>query len=385
MWPINRPHTTSSADGKHDARRAFTQSSGSLRVLSLGLSRGLSLGLSVMVYALRRCLKAIPIMFCAAVLTFVIVRLLPGDPAAQLVSGMAATPQGLNTMRHQLGVDISIPQQLMRYLLALVQGNWGRSFVTGEPVRTALMQRLPATLELTLCAVVLTVLSGIPLGATAALYPGRWPDRFCLFVTSASASLPSFFIGLGLIYVFYFRLGWAPEPIGRLNALLVAPPIHTGFLLIDALRDHDGASWRDALAHLALPACTLTAFGIAPLARTTRSALLASLDSDAVRTAKSLGLPFRTVFLSYALAPAAPALVISMGMIASYMVGASVAVEKVFAWPGMGSYALDALASADYAPLQGFILSVAIIFTVLNLLIDLCLMALDPRVRLRNR
>jgi len=337
---------------------------------------------------LRPLLSAIPVVLCAAILTFILVRLLPGDPAAHLLSGMAATPQGLATMRHQLGLDVSIPKQLLRYLLALAQGNWGVSFVTGEPVRAALLQRLPATLELTLCALVLTLLLAVPLGSAAALYPGRWPDRLCLLITSAGASLPSFFIGLGLIYVLYFRLGWVPEPIGRLNALTLPPVSHTGFLLIDTLwwrQDGDGPSWRDALAHLVLPAITLAIFGIAPLARATRSGLLTTLDSDPVRTARTLGLPSRTIFRAYALAPALPTLLTSIGMVASYMLGASVAVEKVFAWPGMGTYALDALANADYAPLQGFVLCIAIVFTLLNLSIDLLLLALDPRARTRLR
>ena len=332
---------------------------------------------------LRRCLSALPVVAFAAVLTFVLVRLLPGDPAAHLLSGMAATPQGLATMRHQLGLDVSMPKQLLRYLLALAHGNWGVSFVTGEPVLEALRQRLPATLELTVCGLILTLLLAIPLGAAAACYPGRWPDRLCLAITSAGASLPSFFIGLVLIYVFYFRLGWVAEPIGRLNALGTTPVSHTGFLLIDTLWNRDGAGWRDALAHILLPALTLAIFGIAPLARATRSGLLTTLESDPVRTARSLGLPFRTIFRAYAFAPAVPALLTSIGMITSYMLGASVAVEKVFAWPGMGSYALDALANADYAPLQGFILCIAIVFTLLNLAIDLLLLAVDPRARTR--
>lgn len=337
----------------------------------------------LIVTVLRRCASAVPIILCAAILTFVLVRLLPGDPAAHLLTGMAATPQGLAAMRHQLGLDVSLPEQLLRYLLALAHGNWGASFVTGEPVRAALLQRLPATLELTFCGMVLTLLLAIPLGTVAALYPGRWPDRFCLAVTSAGASLPSFFIGLGLIYVFYFRLGWMAEPIGRLNALRLTPVSHTGFLLIDTLWDHDAPSWHDALAHIVLPALTLAVFGMAPLARATRSALLTTLDSDPVRTAKTLGLPYRTVFRAYVLAPAVPTLLTSIGMITSYMLGAGVAVEKVFAWPGIGSYALDALASADYAPLQGFILCIAIVFTLLNLAIDLLVLALDPRTRTR--
>lgn len=329
----------------------------------------------------RLLFRALPVMLFAVVFTFVLVRCLPGDPAAQLVSGMAATSTGIADLRHRLGLDVSMFVQLRTYLTALLHGDWGTSFVTGEPVWSALTARLPATLELTIGGFILALLIALPLGTAAALRPGRWPDRVCRAFCSTGASLPSFFVGLALIYLFYFRLGWAPEPSGRLDPFISAPPVHTGFLLIDSALAADGVAWCDALRRLVLPTVTMALFGAAPLARITRSTLLDTLASDPVRTARSLGLPPRKILWLYAFAPAAPAIVTSAGMILSYMLGANVAVEKVFAWPGIGSYALDALAASDYAPLQGFILCITLLFTVLNLAVDLLVVALDPRAR----
>ncbi|MGI4862192.1 MAG: ABC transporter permease [Janthinobacterium lividum] len=333
---------------------------------------------------LRRAAGALPVVAGAAVFTFFLARLLPGDPAAHLASGLGATPEGLAALRHRLGLDVNLPLQFWRYLRALLQGDWGQSFMTGEAVRDSLLARLPASLELTFCGFAVSLCAGVTLGTAAALRPGRWPDHLCRLVGSIGGSLPSFFIALLLIYIFYFRLGWAPEPTGRLDPLLLAPPVRTGFLLIDAALAGDAHAWTDAARRLLLPAGTMALFGLAPIARITRSALLDALGGDAVRTVRSLGLPQHVVLRDYALAQAAPAIVTTLGMVFSYMLGANVAVEKVFAWPGIGSYALDALAASDYAPLQGFILCVALVFVVLNLLVDLLVAWLDPRARQRR-
>ncbi|MCY0385712.1 ABC transporter permease [Robbsia sp. Bb-Pol-6] len=330
---------------------------------------------------LRRVLGALPVVAGAAVFTFFLARLLPGDPVAHLASGLGATPEGLAALRHRLGLDLSLPRQFWRYLRALLQGDWGHSFMTGDAVRDDLRTRLPASLELTVCGFAVSLCAGLALGVAAALRPGRWPDHLCRMVASVGGSLPSFFIALLLIHVCYFRLGWAPEPTGRLDPLLLAPPARTGFLLIDAALAGDAVAWTDAARHLLLPAGTMALFGVAPIARIARSALLEALGGDAVRTARSLGLPAHVVLRDYALAQAAPAIVTTLGMVFSYLLGANVAVEKVFAWPGIGSYALDALAASDYAPLQGFILCVALVFVILNLLVDLLVAWLDPRAR----
>lgn len=334
---------------------------------------------------LWRMLAMATVVFAAVIFTFVLARLLPGDPAAHLAVGVEATPEGLAALRRRLGLDVGIGTQLWRYLCGILTGDWGYSFSTGEPVFSALRERVPATLELTACGFLLSLAIGMPLGLAAALHPRRWPDTLCRVLTSAAGSVPSFFVALALIYVFYVHLGWAPEPVGRLDPLLTAPPVHTGFLLIDAALVGDWPGWRDAAQRLMLPALTMAIFAGAPLARIVRSAMLGALASDPVRTARSLGLPRSTVLIHYALAQALPAIVTAIGMILSFLLGANVAVEKVFAWPGIGTYALDALGAADYAPLQGFILCVAVLFAVLNLTIDVIVGMLDPRTRKGTR
>ncbi len=193
-----------------------------------------------------------------------------------------------------------------------------------------------------------------------------------------------FFSGLLLVYVFYYRLGWAPAPLGRLDVFYSAPDEVTGFYLIDSLIAGDLDTFRAALTQLVLPAVTLGFFALAPIARITRAAMLAALSSDFVRTAKANGLSPRVVIVTYAFRNAMLPVVTTLGMVFSFLLGANVLVEKVFAWPGIGSYAVEALIKSDFAPVQGFVLIMAILYIILNLLIDLLYGIIDPRVRMEG-
>ena len=325
-----------------------------------------------------RVLATLPILFGAVVFTFLLTRVLPGDPAAFLASGPNAGPEEIAQMRARMGLDRPLPEQLWHYLVQLARGDWGRSHTTGQPVIEDLWQRLPASLELCIAAFALTLLVALPLGTAAALRPRSAWDRACTLLSVGGSCVPG--IALLLVYVFYFLLGWAPEPTGRIDALLEPPPLRTGFLLIDATL---AARW-DALAsaagRLALPAISMALFSLAPLARLTRASLLGVLRGDAVRAARALGLPRRAVLAS-ALHLALLPVVTSAGMVFSYLLGANEVIEKVFAWPGIGSYALDALMAADHAPLQGFVLVVASLFVGVNLAVDLLQGRIDPRGR----
>jgi ABC-type dipeptide/oligopeptide/nickel transport system permease component len=197
-------------------------------------------------------------------------------------------------------------------------------------------------------------------------------------------SLPVFFTGLLLVYAFYFLLGWAPAPLGRLDIFFSPPPQVTGFYTIDSLIARDFATFRAALAQLLLPALTLAIFSLAPIARMTRASMLAVLASDFVRTARASGLSSRTVIVTYAFRNAMLPVVTTLGMVFSFLLGANVLVEKVFAWPGIGSYAIEALIASDYAPVQGFVLTMAILYVLLNLSIDLLYGVIDPRVRIEG-
>lgn len=327
----------------------------------------------------RRLLGAIPSLFAVIVVTFVIMRLLPGDPAA-FFAGAAATEEAVAQIRTQLGLDESIFTQFWIYLQALAQGDMGRSFTTGQPVTTDLLERMPASLELTLLGLLIAVVIGLPLGMLAATHPNSWVDHLCRLLTTSGVCLPTFFTGLVLIYIFYYLLGWAPAPMGRLD-LFSSPPTHvTGFYLIDSALIGDWELFRAALAQLILPAISLALFALAPLARMTRAGLLGVLNSDFIRTARANGLSRQTILWRYALRNSLLPVVNTMGMVFSYLLGINVLVEKVFAWPGIGSYALEALMSSDYAPVQGFVLAIAVLYVLLNLTVDVTCSLIDPRM-----
>ena len=331
--------------------------------------------------ALRRLATALPVIAGVIVVTFLLTRALPGDPAVYF-AGPAASQQAIDQIRHQLGFDRSLPVQFVDYVERLAHGDLGTSLTTGQPVMTELLTRLPASAELTLLALLLSVAIAVPLGVAAAMRPGSLVDHACRIVTTAGVSLPTFFTGLLLVYVFYYLLGLAPAPLGRLDVYATAPPQHTGFYLVDSLLAGDFETFRAALAQLVLPAATMAIFSLAPLARITRAAMLSVLGGEFIRTARASGLSRRRVVVVYAFRNAVLPVITTLGMVFSFLLGANVLVEKVFAWPGIGSYAVDALIASDYAPVQGFVLLMALLYVGLNLMIDLVYGFVDPRVRL---
>jgi ABC-type dipeptide/oligopeptide/nickel transport system permease component len=330
-----------------------------------------------------RLLTTIPSVIGVIVVTFLLTRVLPGDTAAYF-AGPTASAQAIAEIRSKLGLDQPLPQQFLTYVMALMKGDLGQSLTTGQPVTKDLAARLPASAELTLSGLLLAMSVALPLGVLAAVRQGSWIDHLCRVVATAGVSLPVFFTGLLLVYVFYFVLGWAPAPLGRLDVFLSEPPRVTGFLLIDTLVAGDLAAFRAALSQLILPAVTLAIFSLAPITRMTRASMLAVLGADFVRTARASGLTNTKVIGAYAFRNAMLPVVTTLGMVFSFLLGANVLVEKVFAWPGIGSYAVEALIASDYAPIQGFVLTMAIMYVMLNLLIDLLYGIIDPRVRLEG-
>jgi peptide/nickel transport system permease protein len=331
--------------------------------------------------ALSRLGTAVPSLVGVVIVTFLLTRVLPGDTASYF-AGPVASPEAIAQIKAQLGLDQTLPVQFGRYVSDLARGDLGTSLGTGQPVLREIATRLPASAELTLCGLLLAVVVAVPMGILAALRQGSWVDHLCRVLTTAGVSLPVFFTGLLAVYVFYFLLGWAPSPLGRLDAFSSAPPAVTNFYLVDSLLAGDSETFLAALSQLALPALTLALFALAPLARITRASMLAALDSDFIRTARASGLAGRTVVVTYAFRNAMLPVVTTLGMVFSFLLGANVLVEKVFAWPGIGSYAIEALIAADYAPVQGFVLAMAFLYVLLNLLIDLAYGLLDPRTRI---
>jgi ABC-type dipeptide/oligopeptide/nickel transport system permease component len=333
------------------------------------------------VLILKRLLGALPNLFGIVLITFLLTRALPGDPAA-FFAGPAGTQEAVEEVRQKLGLNRTLPEQFWIYLKDLARGDLGQALSTGLPVRDEIVTRLPASLELVLASLLFAVAIAIPLGIAAARHPNSWIDHACRLVTTAGVSLPTFFTGLLLAYLFYFVLGWAPSPIGRLDPYLTAPPTVTGFYTLDSLIAGDMKLFFASLRQMALPVLTLGIFVLAPLARMTRASMLAVLSADFIRTARASGLSTPTVLVRYALRNALLPVVTTLGMVFSFLLGMSVIVEKVFAWPGVGSFALEALVASDYAPVQGFVLTMAVLYTALNLVIDLLYVVIDPRVRL---
>jgi dipeptide transport system permease protein len=329
----------------------------------------------------KRLATAIPSLLGVVVVTFLLTRALPGDPAAYF-AGPAATPQAIQEIRVKLGLDKPLIEQFAGYVVDLAHGNLGTSLTTGQPVATELRNRLPASAELTLLGLMVSILIAVPLGILAATKPNSLIDHACRLISTLGVSLPVFFTGLILIYVLYYLTGWAPAPLGRLDVFYTDPPHVTGFFLIDSLIAGQPNTFIAALKQLILPALTLGIFSLAPIARMTRASMLAVLSSDFIRTARASGLSPYTVIITYAFRNAMLPVITTLGMVFSFLLGANVLVEKVFAWPGIGSYAVEALLASDFAPVQGFVLTMAVLYVMLNLFIDVLYGLIDPRVRL---
>ena len=329
--------------------------------------------------ALGRVAQALPALAGVVIVSFLLTRALPGDPAAYF-AGPAATPESIAQIRAAMGLDQPLPLQFISYVGDLLQGDLGRSLSTGQPVAQELARRLPASLELTLIALLLSCAIALPMGVLAATRHGSLWDHACRALVTAGVSLPTFFTGIVLVYVFYFLLGWAPAPLGRLDFIHLSPEPITGFYIVDALIARDWDTARGAAAQIALPAITLALFTLAPIARMARAAMLQALSADYVRTARATGLSRTRVVYGYAFRNALLPVVTTLSMVFSFMLGANVLVEKVFAWPGIGSFAIEALVVSDYAAVQGFVLAMAVMFVLLNLAVDLAYTLIDPRI-----
>src|SRR5882724_3365906 len=330
---------------------------------------------------LRRLALGLPTLFGVVVVSFALTRLLPGDPAVYF-AGAAPTPEAIADLRRTLLLDQPLPQQFAAYLGDLLHGDLGRSLVTGQPVLQDLSTRFPATLELTLTAIALALLIAIPLGVAGAMRKRSGIDHIARMVSTTALSMPSFFTGLLLVFVFYYLLGVAPAPLGRLAPMGFPPPERTGFMIVDAILSGDWAAGRDAAAHLVLPALALAIAGMGPLTRVTRGAMLEVLSSDFIRAARGYDLPRWKLVYAYALRNAMLPVLTTAGVVFSFLISANVVVEKVFSWPGIGSYALEALVASDYAAVQGFVLAVATLYVLINIAIDILYGIVDVRVRL---
>jgi peptide/nickel transport system permease protein len=301
-------------------------------------------------YLLRRILIALPTLLGVVVLVFLMVRLAPGDPAV-LLAGEFATPETLEAIRARYGLDRSLPEQFLIYLEALLRGDLGESARSRRPVLEELKTYFPNTLELASAAILVAVLTGIPLGVLAALRPGSSLDLSVMVLALLGVSMPVFWFGLLAILIFSVGLGWFP------------------------------VAGKGTLAHLVLPAITLGINATALLARMTRGTLLEVLSQDYIRTARAKGLAERVVIFKHALRNALIPVVTVVGLEFGTLLSGAVITETIFAWPGLGQLLVGSILARDYPVVQGAVLLVAISFVLINLLVDLLYAAIDPRVR----
>jgi peptide/nickel transport system permease protein len=322
-------------------------------------------------YVLKRLLLLVPMLFSVAIVVFFLIRLVPGDPAVVFL-GENATPEAVEDLRRTLGLDLPWPLQLARYLGGVLTGDLGRSLFQSEAVLDIILGRLPATIELATAALLVAVVSGVVLGAIAALNRGSFFDVLVMAFAQLGVSMPVFWLGILFVAFFAVELSWLPA-VGRGESIL--PAIGTALLgRPEALLD--------SLTHLLLPALALGWGTAAITSRLVRASLLDTLHEDYVRGARAQGLPESKVVLRYALRNALLPVVSMLGVRFGTLLGGSVLTESIFGWPGIGQLAVTAISQRDFPLVQGIVLVFASMFLVLNLVVDACYGVLDPRIRI---
>jgi len=303
-------------------------------------------------HILQRLLYTLPALWLILTMVFLMIHIVPGDPVLQML-GQDARVEDLEALRHTLGLDQPLGVQYVRYLEGLVRGDWGRSLRFAAPVRPIVLQRFPATLELSLAALAVCLAIAIPAGVFSASHRGSNEDRATSFVTLLGLSVPNFALGPILILIFSIEIGWLP------------------------------VSGRGGISHLILPAATLGAALAAILTRMVRGSMIEELSSDYVRTARAKGIPETTVLFRHAFPNALIPVITIVGLQFGSLLAGTIVTETIFSWPGIGRLAVQAIAARDYPLLQGCILIIAVSYVAVNLLTDLVYAVVDPRVRLQ--
>ncbi|MBA3952777.1 MAG: ABC transporter permease [Rubrobacter sp.] len=329
-------------------------------------------------YIGRRILQLIPVLLGVSVVVFAMVRAIPGDPA-QILLGQAATPDQVADVRARLGLDQPLITQYLLFIRGALTGDLGDSLVVGQPVTTVLLERFPATLELTLAALLFAIAVGVPVGVIAAVRQYSLLDKITSVVALTGVSMPIFWLALVLVVVFTVRLDWLPFP-GRVGGD-VAFTSYTGLYLLDTLITLNFAAFWDVLRHLILPAVALGTIPMAVITRMTRSSMLEVMNEDYVRTARAKGVVPRRVVFRHALRNAMLPTITVIGLQFGLLMGGAILTETIFGWPGVGQIALESVNRRDYAMIQGVVLYGATFFVLVNLLVDVLYAVLDPRVR----
>ena len=334
-------------------------------------------------YLLRRLGLAAFVLLGVLLLTFIVSRVIPGDPA-RLYLGSRARPEAIERVREEFGLNDPLPQQFLRYIGSTLRGDLGYSFRTKRPIVQDLRTRLPATMELVIAAMALALLIGLPLGVLSAAKAGKRFDQLSRILTIAGVSLPSFWLALLLQLLFFMTLDWLPLG-GRLSrSILLSDPFPqvTGLFLIDAALAGNWEAWLDALWHIIMPAAVLATYPISLAARMTRASMLEALAETYITAARAAGLSGLEILFKLALKNAIVPTLTALGLVFAFSITGAVLVEIIFNWPGMGSYMMDAILSDDIYVLFAVTLIVTVAYIIVNLLVDVLQAALDPRVRL---
>jgi len=330
-------------------------------------------------FLLSRAAVLIPTFIGVSIIAFSFIRLLPGDPVALMSGERVMSPERHAEITRQLGYDRPIVIQYLDYLGGVLTGDFGQSIVTKRPVLESFFALFPATLELSLCAISLAVVLGIPAGVIAAVKRGSFFDQAVMGTALVGYSMPIFWWGLLLIILFSGVLQWTPVS-GRISLLYFFPPV-TGFMLIDSLLSGQEGAFRSALSHLVLPTIVLATIPLAVIARQTRSAMLEVLGEDYVRTARAKGLPPHRVVGVHALRNALIPVITTIGLQVGVLLAGAILTETIFSWPGIGKWMVDSVFKRDYPVIQGGLLIIAGIIMLVNLTVDLLYGLVNPRIR----
>jgi len=333
-------------------------------------------------YLVKRLLMVIPTLLGVTLITFTLTYLLPGNPA-MVKAGPFATVEYLALMEKEMGLDKPVYVQYWRYLSGIIRGDLGKSSSTGRPVLEDFTQRIPATLELTLLSLIIAIGVGIPLAVISAVRRDSVWDHACRLLGVGGVAMPTFWTGLLLLYIFFYHLGIAPPPLGRLSPGVSPPVSITGLYTVDSLLTGNFRALVSSLHNLILPAFTLGFSVMAPLTRMVRATMLEVLASDYIKAAEASGLPQRQIVYGDALRNTLIPVITLIGVIFGFLMGGNVVIELVFGWPGIGNYAVTSLMSKDAQPIQSFVLFVSVIYVMVNLIVDTAYAVVDPRIRLR--
>lgn len=331
-------------------------------------------------YAARRILLLIPILLGVTIITFILTRIVPGNPVDRMVSPLASE-QTRQQVIHANGLDQPLYIQYFRYVDRLLHFDFGISFTTSHAVSEDLTSRFAATFELTSYAMLLALVAALILGVAAAVWRNTIVDHLARVLSVTGVATPNFWLALTLIYLFFFRSHIMSAPTGRIDPLINPPQHITGLFTVDALLTGNWSALSSAAASLIVPVIVLAFPAMAPIARLTRSSMIEALESDYTRAAQSLGIPERTVVLKYSLKNALLPLVTYAGIVYGFLLGGSVLVENIFAWPGLGLYAYNAISASDFPAIQGFIVYATTVYITIFLLLDISYALLDPRIK----